>query len=244
MRVVEKGGGCGEGGKAKRSPVSHGARAKLLAAGEVGQGRTVAENCEARRRDGGGGETRRGESARGAVAEIMSRAAEAWAVVGGDGGEEREGGRERARERWREEREGGRARASKRGTRASVCCVELQGSPWCWRLRLLRPLLLEGCAPKKKVRRVRAERALAPSRRLPLACLLACNVCTCIYYYIDIDADYIYPYITSYIGCCCIYIYCQSGNRVVSYILSGVLSPRCHQDPAASPNQYHALGQT
>lgn len=124
MRVVEKGGGCGEGGKAKRSPVSHGARAKLLAAGEVGQGRTVAENCEARRRDGGGGETRRGESARGAVAEIMSRAAEAWAVVGGDGGEEREGGRERARERWREEREGGRARASKRGTRASVCCVE------------------------------------------------------------------------------------------------------------------------
>lgn len=53
------------------------ARAKLLAAGEVGQGPTVAESCEARRRDGGGGGARRGESARGAVAEAIARA-EAW----------------------------------------------------------------------------------------------------------------------------------------------------------------------
>lgn len=113
------------------------ARAKLLAAGEVGQGPTVAENCERRRRDGGGGGTRRGESARGAVAEATARAAEAWEVVGGEEGE------------WRGR--GGGKRGRERGTRG--WCVELQGSdaaagypcPCCCCC-----LLLEGCALKRR----------------------------------------------------------------------------------------------
>lgn len=78
MRVVEKSGG-GVVRAVKLGDIqSVTARAKLLAAGEVGQGPTVAEGCEAwRRRDGGGGGTRRGESARGAVAETIARV-EAW----------------------------------------------------------------------------------------------------------------------------------------------------------------------
>ena len=138
------------------------ARAKLLAAGEVGQGPTVAENCEARRRDGGGGGTRRGESARSAVAEVMSRAAEAWEVEGG--GEVKE--RERERERWREEREGGSE--SKRGTRACAVWSCLQGSDaGAAAGALVAAAAARGMRAEKKVRRVRPERALAPTIDCP-----------------------------------------------------------------------------
>jgi hypothetical protein len=74
------------------------------------------------------------------------------------------GGGEEEREGEVEGREGG----SKRGTRA--CCV------WSCRAATLAAGALvaaaaRGMRTEKKVRRVRAERALAPSMRLPLAWL-------------------------------------------------------------------------
>jgi len=159
----------------------------------------------------------------------MSRAAEAWEVEGG--GEVKE--RERERERWREEREGGRARE---GRERVLCGVELQGSDAGAAAAaagaLVAAAAARGMRAEKKVRRVRAERALSPSRRLPLACLLAVYcVCTCVRVVIDID--YMYTFIVRHIvgGDNTCY---QSGNSsgIIHFIKSFI---RSHQRPSSHP---------
>ena len=142
-----------------------------------------------------------------------------------------------------EGREGGRAGEQERdaservlcgvaGQRRWCCCW----SPCCW----LVLLLLQGCAPKRRCAGCGPREPLLHPEDCPS---LACNVCK-LHVYITLTLTLIVFIHAIPPIMVVIYIYCQSGNRVVSYILSGDLSPHCHQDPAASPNQNHALGQT
>jgi hypothetical protein len=70
----------------------------------------------------------------------------------------------RERERWREEREGARE-----GRERAVCGVAGRAATLAGALVAA---AARGMRTEKKVRRVRAERALAPSMRLPLAWLI------------------------------------------------------------------------
>lgn len=110
MKVVERSGGVVRA--VKLSDIqSVTARAKLLAAGEVGQGPTVAENWRRGAETAEGEE--RGEGSRREVRwrrRLLRGQKHGRAEVVGGGEEMRE------RERWREEREEG----SERGTRAGV----------------------------------------------------------------------------------------------------------------------------
>lgn len=149
--------------------------------------------------------------------------------MGGGGWWRGERGRER--ERWREEREGGgRAREGRERVLCGVACraatlvLVLLLEP------LLLLLLLEGCAMKRRCAWYGPSEPLLHPEERPS---LACNVCTCIYY---VDIDYVCSWTISYIGC---YMYCQSGNRVVSYILSGDLFP--HIIKTQQPTQTNTM---